>query len=155
MKNNKFIRFSLKHLITITACALVLAFGIGYWVLSVTTIGENITIGGTIIQEGWHEVAVLSNGWIYYGAPYNTVAYFRDKNGIVHLKGVVKNGAFNVAVFILPLGYRPVSTEYQGTIGYSATPSRIFIGANGNVTIFDGNASGISLDGITFRAAGY
>lgn len=51
MKNNKIIKFILRHIVAISACTLVLIFGIGYWVLSITTIGDKINATPDFVSE--------------------------------------------------------------------------------------------------------
>lgn len=115
----------------------------------------NLSIAGTITQDSWQTPALL-NSWVNYGGGYNSAGYFRDKNGIVHLQGLVKSGtAANAIIFILPAGYRPSAHELQTSFS-AAGACRIDIDANGNIWAFtNGSTSWLSLDGITFRASGY
>ena len=52
MKNNKIMKFVLKHAVAISACVLVLVFSIGYWVLSAvptaTSVGDNLIVVGSV-----------------------------------------------------------------------------------------------------------
>jgi hypothetical protein len=52
MKNNKIIKFVLKHVVAISACVLVFVFSIGYWVLSAvptaTSVGDNLIVAGNV-----------------------------------------------------------------------------------------------------------
>lgn len=92
-----------------------------------------------------------------YSATYNPAGYFRDKNGIVHLRGLVKSGTMGATIFTLPEGYRPAYRELQPVIA-NATPNiigRCDIYTNGNVNATSGNNGWYSLDGTTFRASGY
>lgn len=132
-------------------------------------------------QEGWHVVGAAGQPaftstcvggepvqvlWATYGgsgAEFNEVGFYKDSVGVVHLKGLAtqfcggnSNGAGSV-VFVLPPGYRPAETEVQVTVANNAV-NRINVKANGEVKpeLAVGQDTGvwISLDGITFRAAG-
>jgi hypothetical protein len=128
--------------------------------------------------EPW-QFASLNNGllhgvcyWTNYGGGYNNAAYFRDRAGVVHLKGLVKatdgvdytcgdpnqNAAANAIIFELPAGYRPDAAWAIATISNNA-PGRINVGNDGSVAIEVGfptyaNAKQwVSLDGLSFRCA--
>ncbi|MCP4707331.1 MAG: hypothetical protein GY869_01790 [Planctomycetes bacterium] len=108
--------------------------------------------GQTILEQQAWQIPSLLNGWINYGSGYNPTQYFKDSNGIVHLRGVVKNGSIGTTIFNLPAGNRPEFTELQAAIATTSTIARIEILSNGDVKLVVGNAAGISLDGISFRA---
>jgi len=58
-------KFIFKNKIAITACVLVLAFGVGYWVLSspgITTVGEDITAGGRVCDGFGNCLDTVSGG---------------------------------------------------------------------------------------------
>lgn len=112
--------------------------------------------------EEWHAATLQGYFWGNYDPPYEPAAYFKDQLGIVHLRGAVKNisnaqvnGGTLFYLFKLPVGYRPanwevfvdVNTNVFGTV--DVTP-------DGTVASFSNTpASGfITLDGITFQAAG-
>ncbi|RLA26171.1 MAG: hypothetical protein DRQ62_00275, partial [Gammaproteobacteria bacterium] len=50
-----------------------------------------LNLSGQITQDNW-KPASLINGWERYSTTFNSAGYFRDSFGIVHLKGMVKNG---------------------------------------------------------------
>jgi hypothetical protein len=129
-------------------------------------------------SEGWHEVdttgePVFQNGWHNSGGGLETVAFYKDREGVVHLKGTA-TGSNNMIVFQLPAGYRPASGEElriaavcNCTVHDSdATPTEVKVPTgmllvfgsfnsptiDGGVSI-SGLASSVSFDGITFRAA--
>lgn len=110
-----------------------------------------------IVQEAWQNVAAnkFQSGWVNYGHSYNPAGYFKDSLGIVHLRGLVKNGTVggNATIFTLPTGYRPQGRELQATIRNNQELGRIDILNNGRIIPFVGNPGWFSLDGITFRAA--
>ena len=134
-------------------------------------------------SEPWHEIGAPGEPsfhqactpefdadvhWVPYGAGWNTPAFFRDPAGVVHLKGMIYDqcplgtgsGNSGVYMFILPAGYRPAVTEVQVTIATGNTLNRVNISPTGEVSAdIDlpkgfGNDGWISLDGVSFRAAG-
>ena len=126
-------------------------------VLSSAEVSSIMTIRRTtgvtsLRQEGWRNVS-FQNGWVNYSSTYNTAAYFKDSQGIVHLKGLVKNGTLRRTIFNLPGGYRPARRELQIACTHPNVTGRVDIHTNGNVEAYAGNPAWLSLDGITFRAA--
>jgi hypothetical protein len=106
-------------------------------------------------QEPWTD-ATLLNGWVIVAHQYAKPGYFRDKNGIVHLRGGA-NGTFLLGVmFNLPVGYRPEKDEIQPVASGSQTLN-LYIAASGDVTILGSNpnTNDLHLDGVNFRAFGY
>jgi len=136
--------------------------------------------------EAWHEVGTPGEpefidsfgcggggcaGWANFGAGHNTVGFYKDPYGVVHLKGVVKwtNAGQSAPagcgwpIFQLPEGYRPASKEAHATLKNGA-PSRVDVEAAGagygpgfvmacdtRTTV---NGDYYLLDGISFRTAG-
>lgn len=109
------------------------------------------TNNGIIAQEAWKNAA-FQNGWVNYGGGYNTCQYFKDKMGIVHLKGMVKNGRVGKVIFTLPAGYRPLHRQLHGVCTHNNAIGRCDVLTDGQVHCVSGNARWFSLDGITFRA---
>ena len=106
-----------------------------------------------IVQPPW-QAATFQNGWKNYGGGYNEAGYFKDSMGIVHLKGLIKEGntAHWTVVFTLPAGYRPAARNLFVVNANGAT-GRIDIAADGNVIIGPGcSGTWTSIDGLTFRA---
>ncbi len=118
-------------------------------------------------SEGWHEIGApnqpgFHDGWnnLPSGSSRETVGFYKDQDGVVHLKGMAKSGTG--VIFDLPPGYRPVNqrlllfpvscacgTQDTGTViveGPGLAP-----GHEGAVDPPSG-ATSVSLDGITFRA---
>lgn len=94
----------------------------------------------------------LLNSWANYGSGLEPAGYFKDYSGRVWLSGVIKDGTTTsaTALFTLPSGYRPVSqrvfaVDNNGALG------EIQILTNGNVSIYLGGNTYLSLDGISFR----
>jgi hypothetical protein len=101
--------------------------------------------------DTWHAVT-FQNGWSNYGGGYAEAAYTMTEDGWVRLRGLVKGGVVDKAVFTLPAGYRPVATHiftaYSG--GHLA---RLDVRADGYVGgEFDSAPSNsfLSLEGIFF-----
>jgi hypothetical protein len=138
--------------------------------------GIDSTAFATKKQEAWHEVGTAgepsfnifpdSPEWANWGGGINTVGFYKDSVGEVHLKGLFKSTSgygstdcdtFPQQVFQLPTGYRPAATALYPNLHNSST-GRIDIHSTGWVTICQpsswSNGDFFSLDGISFRAAG-
>jgi hypothetical protein len=132
--------------------------------------------------EAWHEVGApgepaFQNSWTNETSAANeTVAFYKDRQGTVHLKGVATGGAPTTLIFQLPSGYRPASgrllnfavlctcetADPQGGIINLPTGGLIVFGA-GVAPNADGGVGrplnmqvggAVGLNGIAFRAAG-
>lgn len=117
--------------------------------------------------EAWHEVGApgepgFANGWKNAGGAGPTAAFYKDHEGIVHLRGFVKSGAG--PIFNLPPGYRPASGKAIGVAIFcegGGCSSGVGVGAvygSGLKPSLDGavqiaGTTG-SLNGIDFRAEG-
>ncbi|MBV9212478.1 MAG: hypothetical protein JOZ25_02405, partial [Actinobacteria bacterium] len=108
--------------------------------------------------------------FLWITAPYtgfNSIGFYRDRAGVVHLKGLAKctdtvshcstDGGSN-RIFILPPGYRP-ATRYVfiAPTGAGSFVGRVDVTASGDVRFYygdptQGSSSFVSLDGISFRA---
>lgn len=109
-------------------------------------------------SEDWVEIGesnnpAFQNSWVNFGDPHDTAAYYKDNWGIVHLKGVVKDGTATAGtvIFTLPEEYRPYKTLVFVAISNSAI-AEINVQNDGDVTIQVGANNDLSLDGIQFRA---
>ncbi|XHX78800.1 MAG: hypothetical protein RBJ76_02385 [Stenomitos frigidus ULC029] len=103
-------------------------------------------------QEDW-QTPTFQSGWVNYGNVFNPAGYFKDSLGIIHLRGLVKNGSGTI--FTLPEGYRPAFREVHGVAADPNVAGRVDILTDGQVQqVVPVNGSWISLDGITFRARG-
>jgi hypothetical protein len=98
-----------------------------------------------IVQEPWQNVT-LQNGWVNYGTGYAAPQFYKDKEGVIHVKGLIQNGttAQGTVLFNLPAGYRPSERRIVQTLtGGTGTPygvaSRIDILPNGDVIIQHSN----------------
>ena len=121
-------------------------------------------------SEGWHEVTNFLNGWedsmpIVGGQP-EPAAFYKDKEGVVHLRGEVSLGTPGTVIFRLPPGYRPASGRFiqepVACFGGVRCPyevaSVLISGPNFPNPVGDGvvlspaETENVFLDGITFRA---
>lgn len=94
------------------------------------------------------------NGSSAYGSGLATPSYFKDGDGVVHLRGVALLGAGSVGLpmFNLPVGYRPDSDEIFITLSNQLL-ARCDVKANGDVVPVIGvNSQYFSLSGISFYA---
>ena len=104
-------------------------------------------------QGEWTNVTYL-NSWINFSTAYFSVAYMKDNFGVVHLRGYCKSGT-TANPFTLPMGYRP---EKSSIFPINSTPSgttvtpNVVISDAGIVTLANYDVSGVSFDGITFKA---
>ena len=119
------------------------------------SVSGNLTVDGmsSLTVENWR-AATLQNGWANFLLSFSACAYFKDSMGIVHLRGVVKNGTIGeFPIFTLPVGFRPVAREMHVVNTYLDVSGRVDIMPDGRVFPQKGNSTYLSLDGITFRAA--
>lgn len=107
-------------------------------------------------QEPW-QTPTLLNGWTNYGTFLNAAGYWKDSFGVVHLRGVIRNGTSGSFIFVLPSGYRPPIRELLPSISTSSggifTLARVDILSTGEIQHMSGGTEYITLDGLTFRAA--
>ena len=98
----------------------------------------------------------FENGCTNLGGVYETAAFFKDREGMVHLRGAVTCPGTSQTAFQLPPGYRPaagkVHAELVATNAADGDSEVVVDGASGAVAA--PNVSGFfRLDGIQFRAA--
>ena len=147
--------------------------------------GKDSSQFATTTSEGWHQISASGtspfnrfyDGWSNFDSQHSTAAYYKDPQGIVHLKGVVKGGGFGNCcfnteqgmIFLLPQGYWPSEHRvFTAVSGSNTTVGRIDIGRGGclatenipsgtcgaAVQAVGGSSGWITLDGISFRAEG-
>lgn len=95
------------------------------------------------------------NSWVNYDTTpgWQHAGFWKDPLGIVHLRGLVKNGTPGSMIFILPPGHRPVSgSEIFATVATSAF-GEIRVHSDGGVIHQTGSNSYVSLSGISFRTS--
>ncbi|HZV68416.1 MAG TPA: hypothetical protein VFG10_02700 [Saprospiraceae bacterium] len=130
------------------------------WAEGGTTLTGNVTISGelnatVIYSEPWIDMTpLLQNGWVNYGGSYATAAYYKDKAGVVHLRGLIKNGTNNQVTVIarLPGGYTPTYGDLVfAVVNGDNNIKRIDVESDGDLLFFGTTNTFLSLDGITFR----
>jgi hypothetical protein len=106
--------------------------------------------------------ATLEPGWTSNGD--NTVAFYKDQLGVVHLKGSAFNGtgaSVAATILTLPAGYRPsVAKQFAVACGSNLVQAAGIVGIvpQGGLQIANGTCATtpavVNLDGITFRTDG-
>jgi hypothetical protein len=103
-------------------------------------------------------------------ASAESAAFYRDRSGVVHLKGDVAGGYVNAGlgggvfnlecpkIFTLPPGYRPANSQFFAADSFDWGTQKHVLGAielraDGGVAARAGDPDRLSLDGITFRCA--
>lgn len=139
--------------------------------------GKDSNVFQEVGSEAWRALPLRYTGgaychWTAYGGGFSSPSYFRDRDGIVHLRGMIKavpgsdpsypcNLATGFDQFIvsaggMPGGYRPEATQLF-TVSSNNKPGRVDVRANGSIVIevgyptFDDAKAWLSLDGISFR----
>ena len=109
-----------------------------------------------IIKQDAETAPALQNSWVNYGAPFADAKYYKDKEGVVHLKGLIKSGSItaNTVLFNLPVGYRPsTSGQLIFTVDNATGIGRVDVKANGDVVVVTAASNlFLNLTGISFRA---
>lgn len=102
---------------------------------------------------GWHAMGTLQNGWVAYPG-YATPSYIKAADGVVTLKGLIRNGTTTsgTVIYTLPAGYRPART-ILGLASCVNAACRFDVTSTGDILIREGANSGWSaLDSISFMA---
>jgi hypothetical protein len=118
--------------------------------------------------EKWHEVGAagepaFQGPWKNAGGLSLTAAFFKDHDGIVHLRGVIEGGPSTEFLFKLPQGYRPAVQKVLGMAVACSPCGATGVGQmniygtlggpnDGGILIATGGATVVSLDGISFPA---
>lgn len=88
--------------------------------------------------------------WKNLAMGYAVAAFYKDREGVVHLQGTVEGNGTTSLVFTLPPGYRPAAYQPLPGIGEDGVPTTVTVREDGEV--ISNNVELISLNGITFRA---
>lgn len=98
-------------------------------------------------------VPTLLNSWVNFGGGTGADAgYYKDADGTVHLKGLIKSGTIPGSAFNLPSGFRPAAPIYLPIASNNAFGLAI-VTAGGDVIVQAGNNTYADIGGIRFRAA--
>ena len=117
--------------------------------------------------EDWYLVGTTNdfgvtfeNSWANVGGATDPPAsFFKDKMGIVHLRGRIDSGSSGTTAFTLPVGYRPEYLTSQlvyndnGGPGPGGASVRVFVYPDGSVDPTFTAGTDMWLDGVSFRAA--
>tara|TARA_B100000497_G_scaffold279_1_gene275 strand:- start:184 stop:927 length:744 start_codon:yes stop_codon:yes gene_type:complete len=99
----------------------------------------------------------LLNNAVAYGVSYEVPSYYRTKDNIVHLRGLMKDSTAN-PVATLPSGFRPAKQLVFATIQSDPTitygSGRVDVKVNGDIELRAASSGYNSLDGIAFLADG-
>jgi len=77
-------------------------------------------------------------------------AFYKDREGVVHLQGIVGGDGTNNLVFTLPPTYRPAQTQAFPALGNGGVLALINVKSSGEVSSSDKDL--VNLNGLTFRA---
>lgn len=102
-------------------------------------------------QQAWQPVT-YQNSWVDYDVTYGGAQFYKDSAGVVHLRGLVKNGSTSGTIFTLPAGYRPNIRLLFAIEMNSNAIGRVDILADGQVQPQGVNNAWVSLSNITFKA---
>lgn len=109
----------------------------------------------TITQETWKSVSFSNSFQDYDTANFQPTAYFKDSQGVVHLRGLVKraSAALSTTIFTLDSGYRPAKSTNLWVVANNRG-ARVEILSTGTVQVVAADDASwfnfFSLDGITF-----
>jgi hypothetical protein len=109
---------------------------------------DKTKLDGVSLSLTWTAPTLL-NSWANYGTGFHNAGYSKNSFGIVHLRGMVKSGTINTAIFTLPAGFRPAAKHLFTTTANSAI-ARVDIDTSGNVVCVSGSNVWLALDGISF-----
>lgn len=119
-----------------------------------------LRLGSGEVLDSWRAPSFGTN-WSNYASGYDTAGYRMEANGVVRLKGLVKNTSTSATttIFTLPAGFCPTASKMFVNVSSAATTSglsRIDITNTGTVTPVvhfsgTGGAGFLSLEGITFN----
>jgi LytTr DNA-binding domain len=122
--------------------------------MRLTAAGNLEFIGaGKITQEAFTNLS-LQNSWVHFGG-LAVPAFYKDKEGRVHLKGGLAPGTTgtNTLIAVLPVGYRPSETVVFRIYNFGSTDSSIIINSAGEIRQYTGTITFnlATFDGISFR----
>jgi hypothetical protein len=113
-----------------------------------------------LAAEAWNVIGAagqpaFTNGWVNFGGTDATAAFYKDAAGVVHLRGIVKNGVVAASMFTLPVGYRHDAGGggMRFPIVSNAAFGEIDIHSDGTTFLIVGSNAWVDLSSISFRAA--
>jgi hypothetical protein len=103
---------------------------------------------GALPDSGWTAPTML-NSWVNYDTASYPACGYRKIDTRVFLRGLIKNGTSTLAVFTLPVGYRPLRYLHIPAVGNDAIGTIRVSQSTGDVTA-TGSTAWFSLDGCSF-----
>ena len=104
------------------------------------------------VQQAWQSISTFANSWVNYDPPtQHSVAYYKDSLGIVHLRGLIKNGTVGAVAFTLPAGYRP-DLPYHFACASNNAAGVGRVDPNGTVNILAGSNIWFDVSVMSFKA---
>lgn len=97
----------------------------------------------------------FQNSWVNYDTTpgWQHAGFWKDPLGMVHLRGLVKDGTLSNPIFTLPPGHRPMSGSELFCTYSSTGAARIDVMSDGRVLCLAGGTAYLSLSGISFRTS--
>lgn len=93
-----------------------------------------------------------ANGWVLFDSAWGGGNYWKDRNNVVHIQGIVKNGT-NSTICTLPAGYRPTQQLIFESTSNDAR-CRVDVYPDGRVIAGGGyNNAWVSLSNVHYYAA--
>jgi len=133
----------------VSVSALILSLGgTGYALTSAPS-------SAAIAKPAWHNLS-LANGWHNGGFGSYKAGFYKDGNGIVHLRGSAAGGNTSGAVFTLPRADRPSHTLWLPVYAFDGSAGGLEITHGGRAFLFDSTSTDTnvigysSFDGISF-----
>ena len=115
-------------------------------------IDQTATEAGLLIPHGAYTAVTYLNSWVDYGAGWLGVAYMKDNDGLVTLRGMCKSGtAANAPIFTLPTGFRPSGALYFPAISSAGTAKVVVTTAGSVYAETGGHTTYQTLNGIAFH----
>ncbi len=118
--------------------------------LDVDRLRVNITGLPGVSPLTWATLA-LENLWVNFGAPYQDAKYAKSAEGVVYLRGLIKDGTGTAGTRIatLPVGFRPLAKE-RFAVDANNVEEQLEVGSDGQVIINTALSAPLSLSGISF-----
>jgi hypothetical protein len=97
----------------------------------------------------------FQNSWVNADAAVDPVAFRKSPDGIVYVRGRIKDGAAHGIVLELPTAYKPLYYHHFNSYNYDGAQTLGVCRADpdGKIRWFFGSLTEVSLDGVIFNAA--
>lgn len=116
-------------------------------------VGPKIAAGGDYFTPIDWTALTLGNSWLTYGAPYAPLAFRRDTDGRVIMRGLIKSGTANTTIATLPSGNWPGYQKMFTGMAASGV-ARINVFTDGTITVsayYAGGTNGyVTFDSVEF-----